>query len=313
MLLLANGEGQVGVAAAVTALREGHSALDAVEAGIREVERDTGVHTVGRGGKPNLLGQVECDAAIMDGSTLAAGAVGALQGYLFAVTVARRVMQDLPHVLLVGEGAARFAGEIGATTSEMLTEESAAEHNQWMDAHVPLVDRRAWPDVPLAPHVWTSAKGHGAHGTTVYLAVDRAGNLAGGASTSGWSRKYPGRLGDSSIIGAGLYADTRYGACGCTHTGEMAMRALTARSVVLYMQHGAPVADACHTAAQDLQALCGGHLGPLVIHAMDREGHPYVLSTHELGEKIDYCFWSSAKDAVQHCRPVIATANGKAP
>ncbi len=305
MRLLANGEGRVGVAAAIEALRAGKSALDAVEAGIRSVEADPTVHSVGRGGAPNLAGEVECDAAIMDGATLRCGAVGALKRYCHAITVARRVMEELPHVFLVGEGAARFAGEIGETPDSLLTDEASDRHREWLAAHIPEADRALWPAVPLARHAWTSAEHVRTRGTTVFLAIDARGGMAGGTSTSGWAEKYPGRLGDSPIIGAGLYVDQRYGACGCTHTGEMVIRAGTARAVVLYMKRGASVQEACHEAVTDLRALRGGLLGPVAIHAIDREGRPHVVTTHDLGGRIVYCQWREGLAEPEITRPVV--------
>jgi L-asparaginase len=305
MRLLANGEGRVGVAAALAALRAGKSALDAVEAGIRVVEADPAVHSVGRGGAPNLAGEVECDAAIMDGPTLRCGAVGALKRYRHAITVARRVMEELPHVFLVGEGAARFAGEIGEVPDSLLTDEARERHREWLDAHIPEADRAGWPAVPLARHAWTSAEHVRTRGTTVFLAIDARGEMAGGTSTSGWAEKYPGRLGDSPLIGAGLYVDQRYGACGCTHTGEMAIRAGTARAVVLYMKRGASVQEACHEAVADLRALRGGLLGPVAIHAIDREGRPRVVTTHDFEGRIVYCHWHDGLAEPEITRPAV--------
>src|SRR5581483_4623265 len=120
MILVTNNEGTSGVATTARMLREGAPALAAIEAGVRLIEADTSVRTVGRGAWPNLLGEVELDAAMMDGTTLQVGAVGALKGFLHPISVARAVMQRLPHVFLVGEGAARFAREIGAEAGDNL-------------------------------------------------------------------------------------------------------------------------------------------------------------------------------------------------
>src|SRR5690242_17094280 len=114
MILVTNNEGTVGVPTTVRLLEQGAHGLDAIEAGIRLIEADERVRTVGRGGWPNLLCQMELDACMMDGSTLRSAAVGALQGFLHPVSVAREMMRRLPHEMLVGEGAARFAREIGA-------------------------------------------------------------------------------------------------------------------------------------------------------------------------------------------------------
>jgi len=291
MMVLANGEGGVGMAAAVRALQEGRSALDAIEAGIRPVEADPAVRSVGVGGAPNLLGQVECDAAIMDGTTLRCGAVGALQGYLHPVSVARQVMERLPHVLLVGEGAARFAREVGAERAALLTDAASADYLTWLQARLPEAARADLDRAALAQYAWPADAAPSPHGTTVWLAVDAQGHLAGGTSTSGWAYKYPGRLGDSPIIGAGLYVDGRYGGCACTHVGEMAIRAGTSRAVVLYMKKGASVEEACREAMDDLSHLAGGYLGSLIIHAIDREGRVCVVGSGQKGRRDTYWLW----------------------
>jgi L-asparaginase len=293
MMILTNCEGRVGMDAARRILEQGGSGRDAIEHGIRVVEADVTVDSVGRGGSPNLLGEMECDAAIMDGTTHMAGSVGALRGYLHAISVARAVMERLPHVMLVGEGAARFAHEIGAEKAEMLTEQARARHERWLREHVPPEVLTKWPDVPLAEYAWTSGKDYAPGGTVVFLVRDAKGGIAAGTSTSGWAESYPGRLGDSPIIGAGLCADSRLGACGCTHNGEMAIRTGTARSVLLYMKAGATVQEACHEAMQDLRDLRGGQLGAVVIHAIDVYGNPCVVSSHELLEKSSWYHWTN--------------------
>ncbi len=120
-IVIASGNGAPGLAAGIAVLRKGGSALDAVEACARVIEADPSDTSVGRGGKPNVLGVVELDASLVDGTTHRVGAVGALTGYLHPITVARAVMERLPHVMLVGDGAARFAAEIGAQKATLLT------------------------------------------------------------------------------------------------------------------------------------------------------------------------------------------------
>ncbi|MCX6844063.1 MAG: N(4)-(beta-N-acetylglucosaminyl)-L-asparaginase [candidate division WOR-3 bacterium] len=306
MTILANCEGRVGMDAARQALLAGRPGLDVAEAGIREVESDVNVKSVGRGGGPNLLGEVVCDAAIMDGRTLKAGSVGSLRQFLHAVSVARQVMERLPHVMLVGDGAHRFAGEIGAEKAEMLTDEQRQKHEQWLREHVPADVLAGWPNVPLAEWTWVSGKDYASGGTTTFLIRDAEGNITAGTSTSGWARSYPGRLGDSPIIGAGLYADNRYGACACTHTGEMTIRAGTSRAVVSYMKAGASVREACLEAMRDLASLEGGQLGPVVIHAIDRGGEPCVLTTHELGFPSSYFLWREGAQDVAHEQAEVA-------
>jgi L-asparaginase / beta-aspartyl-peptidase len=291
MTALTNCEGWPGVGSARDALRSGRPALDAIEAGIRLTEAEPTVKSVGRGGLPDMLGVVTCDAAIMNGRTREAGAVATLEGYLHAVSVARAVMEKLPHVFLVGEGADRFAAEIDAEKAEMLTDKSAERYRHWLNNTVTGEARAAWPNQPLVPMAWESARDIVKADTVIFLAQDRAGDICAGTSTSGWAYRYPGRIGDSPIIGAGLYADNRYGACGCTHIGEMAIRAGTARAVVLCMKKGATVREACLEAICDLGDLAGGFLGPLVIHAIDRQGESCVVATKELGRNSEYYVW----------------------
>ncbi|MEO0078066.1 MAG: isoaspartyl peptidase/L-asparaginase [candidate division WOR-3 bacterium] len=305
MTFVTNCEGWPGLEAARAALLEGRTALDVVEAGIRPVEAEPRIDSVGRGGRPNLLGDVVCDAAVMDGDTLMVGAVAGLRGYLHAVSVARKVLERLPHVMLAGDGAARFAAEVGAEQAEMLTDEAQQSHEAWLQKHNIDGDHLHRPDVPLADYAWRSAHEFGKGGTVVFLVRAKDGGLAAGTSTSGWANGYPGRVGDSPIVGAGLYADSRYGACACTHTGEMSIRAATARSVVLYLKVGMQIDEACAEALRDLDTLKGGHLGALVIHALDREGRVYVVTNRDMGEKSSYYVWHDAMPVAEHLQAVV--------
>jgi L-asparaginase len=268
-VVICNEGGGVGIGAAAEILCGGGSALDAVEQGIRPVEADPDNHTVGRGGWPNLLGQVELDACIMDGSTLRSGAVGAVQGYLHPISIARQVMERLPHVLLVGEGVARFAAECGLERGENLTEEARAYWERWRAANT--------DETALARLAWRAADPMHTHGTTVYLARDAHGHMAAGVSTSGWALKYPGRLGDSPLVGAGSYVDDRYGAAACIGQGELTIRAATARSVVLYLKMGLGLRAACHEAMRDLQHMSADLLSFVMVHALSAQGEHYAL------------------------------------
>jgi L-asparaginase len=295
MILVTNNEGTLGVPTTARMLADGAGALDAIEAGIRPIEADPSVRTVGRGGWPNILGEVELDACLMDGSTLRTGAVGALKGYLHPVSVAREMMRRLPHELLVGEGAARFAAEIGAETTDNLIADSKRAWQAWFDAELSPEQKRAWPDVPLAPLCRHAIDPEIGRDTTVFLAQDTSGAICSGTSTSGWGWKYPGRLGDSPIIGAGSYADTRYGAAACTGAGEMTIRCGTARSIVLYMKKGASVADAVHEAAEDMRALKGGLISRVTIHAIDTRGNHKVVAVNGDGSNV-YWLWDGAEE-----------------
>lgn len=278
-IVVASANGNVGIKQAVEVLRSGGSAIDAVIAGIKPVEANPEDHSVGFSGLPNLLGVVELDASIMDGRGLRAGSVGALTTHQDAIEAARRVMDELPHVLIVGAGADRLATESGLPAVDLLTEEAKAIWRQRITdeprdvAYMARIREMVGevtsdPQFPEPPH-----------GTVNFLARDRAGNIAGGVSTSGWAWKYPGRLGDSPIIGAGNYADNRWGAAACTGRGEMAQRCLTAHSVVTYLRFGMSLEEALTTAMEDLHALDDPYASEMNIVAMDRDGNPAAAST----------------------------------
>ena len=280
-LLVASTNGRIGLPDAMAVLRGGGSAVDAVVAAIRPVEANPNDHSVGYGGLPNLVGEVELDASIMDGRTLATGAVGALRGYQDAILLARHVMEELPHVLIAGEGARRLAKEVGLTPVELLTDEARRIWRQRLDSEGG-PDRAAYLDkvrdmvgrMSDDPELAADA-----HGTVNVIARDRTGNVACGVSTSGWAWKYPGRMGDSPIIGAGNYADTRAGAAACTGRGEMAQRCCTAHTVVTALRAGLPLDAALRAAAADLHALDDPYRGEVNIVAVDRDGNHLAVST----------------------------------
>ena len=282
MLIIASHNGVIGIAEAMRALKQGGSAVDAVEIGIRAVEADPTDQTVGYNGYPNILGELELDASVMDGRTLNSGAVALMRGFPYAISVARQVMErKLPHVLLAGAGAERFAREIGAEAwDEMLTEEIRAV---WRKR---LADSTATGDFPplnesspLLEWVKLATDPERVAGTVNFIAIDGRGDIASGVSTSGWAWKYPGRIGDSPIIGAGNYADNRYGACACTGMGEMAINASTARSVVLYLKTGMGLADAAREAMRDLRDLGGDYIGGMNLVALDKDGGHIGMSS----------------------------------
>jgi beta-aspartyl-peptidase (threonine type) len=281
MIVIASENGRVGIAEAMRVLRCGGSALDAVETGIRLVEDNAEDETVGLGGIPNLLGVVQLDASIMNGRTRACGTVGAVRGYAHPISIARRVMEELPHVFLVGEGAERFAAEIGAERRQLLTDQTAeAWRRRMLEAMSAEELARLAEDPNLRRWVSVTMDPRLAGGTVNFIAQDAEGNIACGVSTSGWAWKYPGRLGDSPVIGAGNYADNRYGAAACTGLGELTIRAGTARSVVLYIQMGLDVEKACHRAMNDLQELQPG--GGVDIIALDCHGRLAAVTNEEI-------------------------------
>ncbi len=239
-------------------LRRGGRALDAVELACRITEDDPNDHSVGYSGIPNAAGEVELDASLMDGRTLRSGAVAGLHGYGNPILLARKVMEETPHVLVVGEGAARLAAEVGMTPQDQRTD---AARQIWRERYV---ERGIQPgsraDLRHVAHELTrpvELKDQGAPrtGTVNFLARDQVGDLASAVSTSGLAWKYPGRVGDSPIIGAGNYCDNRWGAAACTGMGELAIRVSTARSLVLYLRFGMSPYEAGLAALKDLDEL----------------------------------------------------------
>ena len=272
--MIASERGEVGLPAGIGLLRAGGSALDAVEAAIRVVEANEADHYVGVGGLPNLLGEVELDASIMDGATRRAGAVAAVTGFPHPISIARAVAERLPqHVLLVGAGAERFADEAGIERGETLTDEA---RQMWRDGLDPAaldeIERVRGPGETAyrreaLKRIAAMSPPDGPWGTVNVLALDAAGNLAVGVSTSGYPWKYPGRVSDSAIIGAGNYCDNAIGAAACTGRGELAIRGTTARSVLHALAADGDPAKACAEALAQtldlpdefrstLQALC---------------------------------------------------------
>jgi len=279
MLVVASANGQVGIQEAMRVLRNGGSAVDAVEAGVRLVESNPDDHTVGYSGLPNLLGEVELDASVMDGLTLRAGAVGAVRNYEHAISLARKVMEELPHVMLVGSGAERFAREMGFPERNLLTPEAEKVWREIFEGDVPSVYRERMRYLDSIRRFAKLAVDPERPNETVNLiAMDAQGNLAAGVSTSGWAWKYPGRLGDSPVIGAGNYADNRYGAAACTGRGEMAMRLCTAHSIVMYLKMGMSVTDAGRRAIRDLAYLVDPYFGRVSIIATDARGNHAAFS-----------------------------------
>jgi len=281
MLLVGSENARIGFADGMRVLRRGGAAVDAVEATIRRVESDPADHSVGYGGLPNVLGEVELDASLMDGRTLEAGAVCAVRGYEHVISLARQVTRRLPHVLLAGAGAERLASEVGMRRRRLLTRAARATFARKLPAAFRRRYRRLHALVRAAtrdPDV--AARVEDYFGTVNVIAVDRRGSVASGVSTSGWAWKYPGRVGDSPIIGAGNYADNRYGACTCTGYGEMALRCGTARSVVLYLKMGLSLDRATREAMRDLRHLTVPFPPRMSLVAVDARGrHTAMTST----------------------------------
>lgn len=314
MLIIASSNGAIGIDKAMSTLKNGGSALDAVETGIRLVEANPAEHSVGYNGYPNIVGELELDASIMDGRSLNSGAVALMRGFPYAISVARQVLERaLPHVLLAGAGAERFAREIDAEQwEEMLTEEIRAVWRDRLDdvGARGLIARQAddglelSDEAPLLDWVKLTTDPERVMGTVNFIAIDSAGDIASGVSTSGWAWKYPGRIGDSPIIGAGNYADNRIGACACTGMGEMAIRAGTARSLVLYLKTGLSLDAAARRAMEDLCDLAGDYIGGMNLIALDKDGEHIGLSSRAGGS---YIFQTEDMDSFQEREREVVT------
>jgi beta-aspartyl-peptidase (threonine type) len=281
MIVIASSNGNVGIDDAMQVLKNGGSALDAIEAGIRPVEANPEDHSVGYNSWPNILGELELDASIMDGRDLRSGAVAAMKGFPYAISVARQVMDYLPHVLLAGGGAERFAKEMKAEQwDELLTPEVVEVWKKVLAENLPAdVLENFGPDTELREWVKLATDPERTYGTVNFIAIDKNGDMCTGVSTSGWSWKYPGRVGDSPIIGAGNYADNRYGGAACTGTGEMAIRACTAHSMVTYMKMGMSVEAAGIEAMKDLLHLGGDYIGGMNLVALDKDGNHAAMTS----------------------------------
>lgn len=286
-IIIASHNGAFALPQAMELLHSGGSAVDAVVLGCSLVEANPEDHTVGYSGLPNLLGEVELDASVMDGKGLRAGSIGALKGYQDAAKLAQHVMETLPHVLLGGDGPQRLAEEMGMEKKNLLTPEA---EEIWKSRLSDADDRDASYLSRIRELVTATAQdpeiaeqtgtGEPPHGTVNFIAMDTHGDIATGVSTSGWAWKYPGRMGDSPVIGAGNYADNRWGAAACTGRGEMAQRCLTAHSVVMFMRFGMSLDEALQQAMLDLNALDDPFASEMNILAMDKDGNPGAASSN---------------------------------
>lgn len=231
--------------AAWDVLADEGTALDAVEAGVRVTEADPETRTVGRGGYPDRDGTVTLDACIMD-ERGRCGAVAALQEILHPTSVARKVMEETPHVMLVGEGAQAFALDQGFEKTNLLTEQSKQDWREWREEQGEVE--------PPEPNI-ENETGPDNHDTIGMLALDADGNLSGACTTSGTKWKMPGRVGDSPLIGAGLYVDNEVGAACATGWGEAVIRTAGAHLAVETMRQGRSPQEACRRVVERIRDL----------------------------------------------------------
>ena len=224
--------------AAWKTLQAGGSALDAVEKGVNVSEDDPNVTSVGYGGLPDETGRVTLDACIMNWK-YESGAVAFVQNYKNPISIARKVMEETNHIFIAGQGAEEFAEKMGFQKQNLLTENAKQVWLKWKAEHPHGANWKAYPD----PHN---------HDTISMLALDNEGRLSGACTTSGLAWKMHGRVGDSPIIGAGMYCDGEIGAAGATGKGEAVIKICGSFLVVEFMRHGMSPQKACEEAVKRL-------------------------------------------------------------
>ena len=212
------------------------SSLDAVEQGVMMEEADENNQSVGKGGRPDRDGQVSCDACIMD-SDGNCGSVVYLQNIVHAVSIARKVMEETPHVMLAGSGAEQFAYEMGFEKESLLTEKSSQEWEKWLETKMykPVINIEN-------------------HDTIGMLAIDKNGDLSGACTTSGMAYKMKGRVGDSPLIGAGLFIDNDIGGATATGVGEEVVKTVGSFLIVELMRQGLSPQEACEEGVRRIVA-----------------------------------------------------------
>jgi N4-(beta-N-acetylglucosaminyl)-L-asparaginase len=259
-------------------LSSGSSILDAVQEGVAAVESDLSNRSVGLGGRPDRDGFVTLDACLQDHDGRA-GAVAFVQGFENPIRIARAVMDRTPHVLLVGAGAERWALENGFTKREVVIDAVQEEWREWLSTS------RYKPEANIENH-----------DTIGMIGMSEDGILAGACTTSGLAYKVHGRVGDSPIIGAGLFVDGDVGAACATGVGELVLRTAGSHAVVELMRHGASPEEACHEVVErirrknpDVQDMQVGFL------ALRRDG---VFGAYALQKGFNYALRTADQDAL---------------
>jgi N4-(beta-N-acetylglucosaminyl)-L-asparaginase len=263
-IAISSANGLIATARAMQMLNAGHDTLDAVVAGVNMVELDPNDDSVGYGGLPNEDGVVELDASVMHGPTRRCGAVASIRGIKTPSKVAKLVMEQTDHVMIVGDGALRFAKAWGFQEEDLLTEHSRVAWLMWKQSLQDKQGHNNWTDGLDAPPKKPSASiremfpqmtheqlayamqraEHRITGTINCLALNPKGEMSGVTTTSGLSWKIAGRVGDSPLIGAGLFVDQEVGAAGSTGRGEENIRVAGAHTIVENMRHGMPPKEA---------------------------------------------------------------------
>jgi len=298
---VASANGLEAVGRAVARMEAGISPVEAAVHGVAVVEDDPDDVTVGYGGLPNSEGVVQLDSCCMDGPTMRAGAVAALEGFRHPAQVALQVLQRTTRVLLVGDGAARFARTIGFEEENLLTEKARKIWLYWKanmshrDDWIPAPGQSEDPDVQWYIDKYGEVR---PTGTINLCAVDGNGDVGGTTTTSGLFFKIPGRVGDSPLIGAGLFVDNEVGAAGSTGRGESVIQIAGGHTVVEFMRAGMSPEAACLAALERMVQ------ATRVPYLLDNKGRPSFdvkfYAVNKNGETGSAAIWSGAKHAV--CR-----------
>jgi N4-(beta-N-acetylglucosaminyl)-L-asparaginase len=263
-IVISSANGLAACKRAMEMLHSGADTLDAVIAGVNIVELDPNDHSVGYGGLPNEEGVVELDASVIHGPSRMCGSVASIRGIKTPSKIAKLVMTDTDHVMLVGDGALKFAKEMGYPEEDLLVDDSRkawvawkkslrdkAGHNNWtneIDAGIKSTAglRQMFPDESEKTLAWIAdVITHPPTGTINCLSLNSKGEMSGVTTTSGLAWKIAGRVGDSPIIGAGLYLDQDVGGAGSTGRGEENIRIAGAHTIVENMRHGMTPKEAC--------------------------------------------------------------------
>jgi L-asparaginase/N4-(beta-N-acetylglucosaminyl)-L-asparaginase len=259
--------------------KSGGSLLDAVEKGINVVENDPNVTSVGYGGIPNAEGVVELDAAIMDGTRHRAGSVCSLRMIKNPISVARLVLEKTRHTTLAGDGAFRFALKMGFEPQTLLTPQSL---QKWLE----------WKADPRHKTFWVSRENHDTIGM---LGMDGKGHVVAGCSTSGLAFKIPGRVGDSPLVGCGVYADDNVGAASATGDGDLMTNYCTSISIVHFMARGASPQEACMELLQHMvKTAAENKNAEASVIAMNTRGEIGAASMND-GPQFEYALWRNGE------------------
>ena len=277
--------GKLAVDVALPMVVAGKPVLDAVIAGAQAVENDPAVHSVGFGSLPDRIGRLTLDSCVMDGKTLSCGAVAGLEHIRSASGVARLVMDKTPHVLLVGEGAKWFALKHGYELEMPHTLDGIRE---WFEKHPKALKKADKEGKPRAafqgPDDLTLPIAEDNHDTVTVLGVNAEGRLGGVCTTSGLAYKLPGRVGDSPIIGAGLYVDDEAGAAGSTGVGEEVIRIGGSLYVVEQMRAGKTPQEACEAGVRRIHRVAvrrGVHPPMVAFLALNPKGEVGAAATEQ--------------------------------